>query len=228
METEAWNSLIQKTRDGFSDLATQTELVQKWLAQGKISTEEFNAAIRQIDESKFNLIKQSLSDIDKKATEFASTLQTTFGDAFYNIMQGNFKDIGTSFKQMLDKMVAEALAARLAYALFGDFTRTGQVSGSGGGLLTSLAGAMFGFRENGGPVTAGQPYIVGEKRPELFVPRTSGTILPDTSALAMAGGNTVQLSITAMDSQDVIRALDKIKRPLADMVNSTGRAYNMR
>ncbi len=228
VEIEVWNSLVQKTRDGFSDLVTQTELVQKWLAQGKISTEEFNAAIRQIDESKFNLIKQSLSDIDMKATKFASTLQTTFGDAFYNIMQGNFKDIGTSFKQMLDKMVAEALAARLAYALFGDFTRTGQVSGSGGGLLTSLAGAMFGFRENGGPVSAGQPYIVGEKRPELFVPRTSGTILPDTSALAMAGGNSVQLSITAMDSQDVIRALDKIKRPLADMVNSTGRAYNMK
>lgn len=228
VETEAWNSLVQKTRDGWSDLVTQTELVQKWLAAGKISQDEFNAAIRQIDESKFNLIKQSLSDIDKKATEFASTLQTTFGDVFYNIMQGNFKDIGTMFKQMLDKMVAEALAARLAYALFGDFSRTGRVSGSGGGLLTSLAGAMFGFRENGGPVSAGQPYIVGEKRPELFIPNRSGTILPDTSALAMAGGNSVQLSITAMDSQDVIRALDKIKRPLADMVNSTNRSYNMK
>lgn len=33
-------------------------------------------------------------------------------------------------------------------------------------------------RELGGPVNAGQPYIVGEKRPEVFVPHTSGTILP--------------------------------------------------
>lgn len=34
-------------------------------------------------------------------------------------------------------------------------------------------------RAAGGPVTAGQPYIVGEKRPELFIPDVSGRIIPD-------------------------------------------------
>lgn len=34
------------------------------------------------------------------------------------------------------------------------------------------------FRAAGGPVAAGQAYIVGEKRPELFIPRTAGTIIP--------------------------------------------------
>jgi hypothetical protein len=40
--------------------------------------------------------------------------------------------------------------------------------------------AEFGIvrREHGGPVRAGQPYIVGEKRPELFVPSQNGTIVP--------------------------------------------------
>jgi hypothetical protein len=33
-------------------------------------------------------------------------------------------------------------------------------------------------RAGGGPVQAGQPYIVGEHRPELFVPAVNGTILP--------------------------------------------------
>jgi hypothetical protein len=33
-------------------------------------------------------------------------------------------------------------------------------------------------RASGGPVRAGQPYIVGEKRPELFVPSENGMILP--------------------------------------------------
>ena len=33
-------------------------------------------------------------------------------------------------------------------------------------------------RATGGPVTAGRPYIVGEKRPELFVPKVDGHILP--------------------------------------------------
>ena len=35
-------------------------------------------------------------------------------------------------------------------------------------------------RQHGGPVLAGRPYIVGERRPELFVPNQSGTILPRT------------------------------------------------
>lgn len=35
-----------------------------------------------------------------------------------------------------------------------------------------------GFRAEGGPVTAGKPYIVGEKRPELFIPNQNGTIVP--------------------------------------------------
>ena len=34
-------------------------------------------------------------------------------------------------------------------------------------------------REKGGPVSSGRPYLVGEKGPELFVPRNSGGIVPN-------------------------------------------------
>jgi hypothetical protein len=50
-----------------------------------------------------------------------------------------------------------------------------------GGVLGGL------FRENGGPVKAGQPYIVGERQAELFIPNRSGTILPSAN---MGGGTT--------------------------------------
>lgn len=44
-------------------------------------------------------------------------------------------------------------------------------------------------REQGGPVNAGTPYIVGEKRPEVFVPHTNGTILPSiTGAMKTQSG----------------------------------------
>ena len=35
------------------------------------------------------------------------------------------------------------------------------------------------YRAIGGPVNEGQPYIIGERGPELFVPNTSGTIVPN-------------------------------------------------
>jgi hypothetical protein len=43
-------------------------------------------------------------------------------------------------------------------------------------------------RAAGGPVTKGRPYVVGEKRPELFVPNQSGRILPRVPAMGTAGG----------------------------------------
>lgn len=49
--------------------------------------------------------------------------------------------------------------------------------------------AMFGgFREQGGPVEAGRAYIVGERRPEVFVPTQSGTILPSVDTMRVRGG----------------------------------------
>ncbi len=41
-------------------------------------------------------------------------------------------------------------------------------------------------RAFGGPVRAGQTYMVGERRPELFVPNTDGRIMPRVPAPAMA------------------------------------------
>ena len=76
-------------------------------------------------------------------------------------------------------------------------------SGGGGKGLGGFLGSVLGglFRANGGPVKAGKPYIVGERQPELFVPRTSGTILPSTK---IGGGdnttNIVNVSVDASGS----------------------------
>ena len=226
-----FQTYIGSARDKTKELSEATRLTQLWLSKGEISANEFAVAVEKINEEKFANMRANVTALQRKVADVAATIQSTLGDTFYNIMQGNFKDIGEMFKQMLDRMVADALAANLAKMLFGDFTNTGSVSGTGGGLLTAgvnaLLGAGFG-RESGGPVTAGQAYIVGERRPELFIPQTNGTIMPDTSAINGGGGNQINFSITAMDSQDVIRAMDKIKRPLTEMINGTNKSYNMR
>lgn len=38
---------------------------------------------------------------------------------------------------------------------------------------------QMGFRARGGPVSAGRPYVVGEEGPEVFVPQSSGTVVPN-------------------------------------------------
>jgi TP901 family phage tail tape measure protein len=66
-------------------------------------------------------------------------------------------------------------------------------------------GKVLTFRQHGGPVKAGEAYIVGEQRPEVFVPKTDGIILPRVSDLVpgsaplghsgMGGGTMVHYTI---------------------------------
>jgi len=55
------------------------------------------------------------------------------------------------------------------------------------------------FRANGGPVTAGQGYIVGERGPEFFVPSQSGNIVPN-------GGGGVSIHIDKVYARDEAEA----------------------
>ena len=59
--------------------------------------------------------------------------------------------------------------------------------GLAGGALGG-AGAKLMGRERGGPVRAGSPYVVGEKRPELFIPSQNGNILSSVPHMAEGTG----------------------------------------
>jgi hypothetical protein len=69
-------------------------------------------------------------------------------------------------------------------------------------------------REKGGPVNSGQPYIVGEKGPELFVPRNSGGIIPNKYSV---GGNIGM--VATMIAPALIAS--KISNPMAQMIAQT-------
>lgn len=57
--------------------------------------------------------------------------------------------------------------------------------------VAALSAAAAGARANGGPVSADQPYLVGERGPELFTPNRSGGIVPNNKL--NNGGVTVNL-----------------------------------
>lgn len=69
-----------------------------------------------------------------------------------------------------------------------------------------------GFREHGGPVTAGKSYIVGEKRPELFVPGTSGRILPTVPegdrAVHYHDNREISVTTAATDAEAVAKLVE--------------------
>ena len=70
---------------------------------------------------------------------------------------------------------------------------------------------------NGGDPPVGKASIVGERGPELFVPRTAGTIIPN-NALGGMGGQTINYNgpiiqnMSAIDTQSAVQFLAKNKQ----------------
>ncbi len=105
--------------------------------------------------------------------------------------------------------------------LFGGGRRGGGGGGSAAGAgFGALAGLAFGGRrEHGGPVAPGMAYLVGEKRPELFVPSVPGTIVPNVNGGGGGGGRAlVQLALTS----DLDARIVQVSGPVA--VEIVGRA----
>ena len=53
-----------------------------------------------------------------------------------------------------------------------------------------IADKLFGGKELGGDVFGNTPTLVGERGPELFVPKTDGTIISNASTKALARSTT--------------------------------------
>ena len=73
------------------------------------------------------------------------------------------------------------------------------------------------FRANGGPVSAGSPYVVGERGRELFVPKTAGDIVP---ADQLGGGN-FTINISANDTAGFDELLTKRRGTLMGLINQS-------
>jgi hypothetical protein len=145
---------------------------------------------------------------------------TSAADALANALNG-----------IADRLINSGLDS-----LFGGGGGLGSIFGGGFKTNTTL-GAMIGAipgRANGGPVSKGRPYIVGERRPELFVPNQSGTILPKLPSMPSlpttpnlagissqnnSGNVTVNFSPTIDARGADIEAVARIDQSLAKLKN---------
>lgn len=119
-------------------------------------------------------------------SEIQQAGQTAMDSILDSVLSGG-KNIGDVLKniaqQYLKLVIQMSVTNPLQNALLGTSSPT-----FGANPIASFISGLFGKREFGGPVVAGRPYIVGEKRPEIFVPTSSGTIIPNTSMMGSAGG----------------------------------------
>ena len=135
-------------------------------------------------------------------SEFAGRLADTFRSALSDMARGSksfFAALRDGLLGTLQQMAIDILASQFYRLLMRGL---GGLFGRGGGLGEILAGAFGGARALGGPVEPGRAYLVGERGPELFVPRSAGAIAP--------AGVTVQMTVVTQDAESFRRSQGQI------------------
>lgn len=125
------------------------------------------------------------------AKEVASTVVDGMlsGQSAAEALQGALQNVA---KRLLDMALDAAIGN-----LFDNLAGIG--GGSSNPLGSVLTGLFGGKRAGGGPVSAGRAYLVGEKGPEVVVPRASGMVIPNG---ALRGGGAQQVAVTVSVDDD--------------------------
>jgi len=214
---------------GLGDLQKENELNKAIIAGNeeeflikqavKDKVDEMGLAMEKLTPLQLERIKNDITT-NKNLKEQAQ-LATKVNDAFESINQTIRNDVKEGIKglikgtstlgDMLNNVADRFLDLALNQALFGnaagEFTK-----GKGGGIFGAIAG-MF---ANGGRPPVGRPSIVGEKGPELFVPRSSGTIVPNNK---LGGGGSTNVVVNVDASGTDVQGDDAQAKELGTLIS---------
>ena len=123
-------------------------------------------------------------ELSRKIEDAFQALSDSINNDIKNGIAGLIKGTST-LGDMLNNIANKFLDVALNQALFGSILGSG--GKKGGGLLGAI-----GLFANGGRPPVGKPSIVGERGPELFIPRSSGTIVPNNK---LGGGNNTSVVV---------------------------------
>ncbi len=188
--------LLEEGKQLTADLRTEEEQRADTLAQlnqllkaGAISQETYNRAVEQGSEE-FQRQEALVASLEGAGERAFDRIGSAITEAF---VQGgaaavDFKAVALGVLSEILQEMFRIVALNPLKEAFGQFVGGLNLFGSGGtsggGVNPGVGPGGLGFthfggpRASGGPVSAGSAYLVGEKRPELFVPRTDGTIIP--------------------------------------------------
>jgi len=132
-------------------------------------------------------LKLNKNDADKLSEAFVKigdNIATGISDALHDAVMQT-KSLGDAARSILQGIASDLLRLGINTLLGNTF----------GGIFKSLPGFA-----NGGRPPVGRPSIVGERGPELFVPSTAGTIIPNNRIGGMGSSTNIVVNVDASGS----------------------------
>jgi hypothetical protein len=202
---------------------------QLYLNQATDTAQQIEDVMMQAFQSVNGSVASALMSKARTGWEYRRNLGNAFGGAIRgvgsSILDKTFSNIEGGFlKRLLGKHgKADGSSSNPFYVRMAS---TGSTVGSavsrafaGGGILGMFGHLFQGFFAGGGDVLANRPAIIGERGPELFVPRSAGTILPNH--VLHGGGVYHHYMIDARGSHDPAATEAAVHRGMAASLSMT-------
>ena len=171
------------------------------------------------NQSKRIILQNQLVEVYGKLNPLIAESRQLATDAGQAIAQG-FEDAAISGGNLSE--IIKGLAQDLLRLVFKQEITTP--------LAAGITNFIAGMRAGGGPVGAGNAYVVGEKGPELFVPSSSGSIIPNGGGSGRgSGGSSINVTYniaSGVSRSDLAPILEqerkRLKAEIPDMVRRGG------
>ena len=191
--------------DDFNKAVNEMNPLQR--AGMTFAIEETRMALEELIAGYYELIKaspqveESLKVFEQQKDAIASVASSIDG-AFKGMLTAgmSWRD---GMKGIIEEVINQLWKMYVTQQIVGFITSSvGKIFGlpsvpKGATFDQAFPASMFPARAIGGPVQSGQPYMVGERGPEMFVPSRSGSIIPNN-----AMGNGMVINVDARGSAD--------------------------
>jgi len=197
---------------------------EKNLNLEKLRTEQYNQITKSVRDKNLFLnesltlgtreaeIQEKLREFDRKALEFDKQINKQERDQFENALrlqqelervnslyQGIASTVQSGLVDAIDGAITGTMTlGEVARSVFGSIRRQ-LIDFAATSFLRAIPG-IGGFFANGGRPPVGKPSIVGERGPELFVPNSAGTIIPNHELGGMGGSTNIVVNVDASGS----------------------------
>ena len=179
------------------------------MLEGRNRTLESDKKINEALEKRLETQKKNTEEIEKQQTETDKLKEkmTEVGEEIEGSIKNNLREaitgaqsFGEAMAGVLNKIRDKIIDAQLDKLLggFGENFGKGKAGGKGlGGFLGGILGGLF---ANGGQPPVNKISVVGERGPELFVPRSAGTVIPNQEIGGSNITNNISISVDASGS----------------------------
>jgi lambda family phage tail tape measure protein len=208
-EAEANNRRIEALKAQIDLETKRHDLRMAYFQQERTFEYGMTMAVNQLVDNATNHAKLARSMVDSVFSNMTNAI-----DAFVKTGKFSFYDFRKSVIQDLIAIQMKAQTISILKSVWSAATSL-TVGTSTGPDNIDVGGGWNPARAEGGPVDSGKIGLVGEKGPELFVPKVPGTIIPNNQLGNIGGSTTINnYNINAIDAKSFEERLYESSRAI--------------